>query len=142
MQLAQLLPDYGPLVLAPGQPDGKLTLCTYNGNTWNSATSVHGWLRKKGLAPHLMFVQETRFTSDTALEQAHGWASRGGLQLAASGVLRTGEATLAVSSGVGLISSQLLGTARYLQPWEGAQHRFVARRVSLAAGMTMAMISI
>eukprot|EP00959_Pyramimonas_sp_CCMP1952_P125485 2623690-Pyramimonas_sp.AAC.1 len=71
LQLNRLLPDQGALAPAPGQVEGKLAVCTYNGNTWNTASSVHEWMRKKGMAPHAMFVQEARFTSNTAVEQAH-----------------------------------------------------------------------
>jgi len=142
LQLVQLLPDHGKLVLDLGKLEGDLRLCTYNGNTWNSAASVHEWMRKKGLEPHIMLVQETRFSSPTAEEQAHGWANRGGLQLACSGVLRTGEAATAVSSGVGIISTRLLGSARHHRAWTGAQHRVIARRLSLGAGTTISMISI
>eukprot|EP00959_Pyramimonas_sp_CCMP1952_P133355 2788494-Pyramimonas_sp.AAC.1 len=34
LQLDRLLPDKGALVPAPGQLEGKLIVCTYNGNTW------------------------------------------------------------------------------------------------------------
>eukprot|EP00959_Pyramimonas_sp_CCMP1952_P112512 2352413-Pyramimonas_sp.AAC.1 len=44
LQLNRLLPDQGALVPAPGQLEGKLTVRTYNGNTWNTASSVHEWM--------------------------------------------------------------------------------------------------
>eukprot|EP00959_Pyramimonas_sp_CCMP1952_P302833 6335986-Pyramimonas_sp.AAC.1 len=71
LQLDRLLPDQGALAPAPGQLEGKLIVCTYNGNTWNTASSVHEWMCKKEMAPHATSVQETRFTSNTAVEQAH-----------------------------------------------------------------------
>ena len=37
------------MVLDMGELKGDLRVCTYNGNTWNSAASVHEWMRKKGI---------------------------------------------------------------------------------------------
>ena len=119
-----------------------LRVATYNGNTWSSSANVFEWLRAQGKAPHVMLVQETRFTTDSAREQAHGWAAANAMQLAASEVHRTGEAANAVSAGVAVLSSRLVGSAKPVEPWRGPPQRMIARLLSLGKGFTFAAISL
>ncbi|CAK0881151.1 unnamed protein product [Prorocentrum cordatum] len=142
IRLEQCLPHLQLLALRQGSLEGDLRICTYNGNTWNSIASVHEWMRRKRIEPHVAPFQETRFFPPTAEEQAHGWANRRGLQLACSTTLRTGEAAMAVSSGVGVATSKLLGSARFAQPPAGQQRGPLPRGISLGKGATIAVISV
>ena len=74
-----------------GSHDGVLRVATYNGNTWGSGLGGFEWMRSLGLPPHVLMIQETRFTSQVAVGQAHGWAHANAVQLAASPVDRTGS---------------------------------------------------
>ena len=125
-----------------GGHDGALRVATYNGNTWGSSLGVYEWMRNLGLPPDAMMIQETRFTSKVAEEQAHGWVHANAAQLAASSVDRTGSGADAAAAGVALGTSKLSGSARPAQAWEGPPHRMAARLLSLSAGCQVAAVAL
>ncbi|CAK0856448.1 unnamed protein product, partial [Prorocentrum cordatum] len=109
----QRLPHLEPLALQQGSLEGDLRICAQNGNTWNSIASALEWLRRRGAEPRVTLAQGARFSSQTAEEQAHGWANRCDFQLACSAALRTGQ-----------------------------QRGFLSRMISPGKGATIAVISV
>ena len=56
-------------------------VATFEGNARGAAASPFERIHKLGKRSHVMPTQETRFTSDTSVDQAHGWAAHAGAKL-------------------------------------------------------------
>ena len=105
-----------------------LVIGSINANTWSGAQDVLHWLGES--IPPICCIQETRFSLGRE-ESAHQWARVRSRNLALGSAVKTGEADLAWSSGVGIFSSFTVGANRAPEVPCKWRHRCIFRRFTV-----------